>query len=108
MRQAILLLPLMLCGCNAEPPAPTAEAWAPNAGSVHRTGQNEYEYLGDTSNGRGADFAQSYCKTAVKNGFANILLDYDGKKTEFQCFPEGAHLVPAYPSAPIINNTITR
>jgi hypothetical protein len=106
----MLLVPVMgiLSGCNAEVPPPTAEGFlASYADAIHRTGQNEFKYIGDTSNGRGVEIAQSYCKATLKNGFANITLDYDGLGyTAFQCFPEGAHLVPTYPRAALVNNTI--
>ncbi|HZZ25521.1 MAG TPA: hypothetical protein VFE60_24530 [Roseiarcus sp.] len=59
-------------------------------------GQNKYVF-NSTSNG--PDTAQSYCK-AIGLGFANVLYTHIGDdETAFQCFPDGAHLVPTFPNA---------
>ena len=66
-------------------------------------GQNKYTFK---SSSNGPDTAQSYCK-AIGLGFANVLYTDVGDETAFQCFPDGAHLVPMYPTAGVnINNTI--
>jgi hypothetical protein len=113
MKKAMLLIPLMgmLSGCISDVPAPTAAAWAEHAGEVHRMGQNEYVFKSTTN---GPDTAQSYCK-AIGLGFANVLrtgagdflhADIGGDETAFQCFPDGARLVPMYPKAGSANINI--